>query len=148
MNNVNHEKHEALKHWFEDLTKQAHIQTAPAAPSISEVSNRNPTKQLAGDLMLIDVSLRQAGRDGKCGVIDFSIVTLAAELYCVQSAKIPLHAAEIREETKNLKYFQAYKVLNDTHFEPFVVESGGELGVRAQEIQEDLQSYHPIDGPK
>ncbi len=79
MNNVNHEKHEALKHWFEDLTKQAHIQTAPAAPSISEVSNRNPTKQLAGDLMLIDVSLRQAGRDGKCEVIDFSIVTPAAE---------------------------------------------------------------------
>ena len=63
MNNVNHEKHEALKHWFQDLTKQAHIQTAPA-PSISEVSKRNPTKQLAGDLMLIDVSLRQAGRDG------------------------------------------------------------------------------------
>jgi hypothetical protein len=133
MNNVNHEKHEALKHWFQDLTKQAHIQTAPA-PSISEVSKRNPTKQLAGDLMLIDVSLRQAGRDGKCGVIDFSIVTPAAESYCAQAAKIPLHAAKIREETKNLKYFQAYKALDDTHFEPFVVESGGELGVRAQEI--------------
>ena len=26
------------------------------------------------------------------------------------------------------------KALDDTHFEPFVVESGGELGVRAQEI--------------
>ena len=133
MNNVNHEKHEAPKHWFQDLTKQAHIQTAPA-PSISEVSKRNPTKQLAGDLMLIDVSLRQAGRDGKCGVIDFSIVTPAAESYCAQAAKIPLHAAKIREETKNLKYFQAYKALDDTHFEPFFVESGGELGVRAQEI--------------
>ena len=41
---------------------------------------------------------------------------------------------QIREETKNLKHFQAYKALDDTHFEPFVVESGGELGVRAQEI--------------
>ena len=84
--------------------------------------------------MLIDVSLRQAGRDGKCGVIDFSIVTPAAESYCAQAAKIPLHAAKTREETKNLKYFQAYKALDDTHFEPFVVESGGELGVRSQEI--------------
>ena len=56
MNSINHEKHEALKFWFQDLTKQAHIQTAPA-PSISEVSARNPTKQLAGDLMiLVDVS--------------------------------------------------------------------------------------------
>ena len=73
MNNVNHEKHEALKYWFQELAKQAHIQTAPAPP-ISEVSRRNPTKQLAGDLMLVDVSLRQAGRDGKCGVLDFSIV--------------------------------------------------------------------------
>ncbi len=82
--------------------------------------------------MLIDVSLRQAGRDGKCGVIDFSIVTPAAESYCAQAAKIPLHAAKTREETKKLKYFQAYKALDDTHFEPFVVESGGELGVRAQ----------------
>ena len=33
-----------------------------------------------------------------------------------------------------LKYFQAYKQLDDTHFEPFVVESGGELGGKAQEI--------------
>jgi hypothetical protein len=27
-----------------------------------------------------------------------------------------------------------YKALDDTHFEPFVVESEGELGVKAQEI--------------
>ena len=52
MNSINHEKHEALKFWFRDLTTQAHIQTAPAPP-ISEVSARNPTKQLAGDLMLL-----------------------------------------------------------------------------------------------
>ena len=37
--------------------------------------------------------------------------------------------AKIREETKFLKYF-----------EPLVVESGGELGVRAQYFQKDLQS--------
>ena len=55
MNSINHEKYEALKFWFQDLTKQAHIQT---------VSARNPTKQLAGDLMFVDVSLRQSGRDG------------------------------------------------------------------------------------
>ena len=71
MNNVNHEKHEALKFWFKDFAKQAHISTT-AAPPISEVSPRNPTKQLAGDLMLVDVSLRQPGRDGKCGVIDYA----------------------------------------------------------------------------
>ena len=71
MNNVNHEKHEALRFWFKDFAKQA----LPAA--ISEVSERNPTKQLAGDLMLVDVSLHQAGRDGKCGVIDFSIITIS-----------------------------------------------------------------------
>ena len=40
----------------------------------------------------------------------------------------------LREEAKTLKYFQAYKQLDDIHFEPFVVESGGELGDRAQEI--------------
>ena len=75
MNSINHKKHEALKFWFQDLTKQAHLQTAPAPP-ISEVSARNPTKQLAGDLMLVDVPLRQSGmEDGKCVVIDVSIVT-------------------------------------------------------------------------
>ena len=78
MNNVNHEKHEALKFWFKDFAKQAHISTT-AAPPIFGVSPQNSTKQLASDLMLVDVSLRQPGRDGKCGVIDFRIITLAAE---------------------------------------------------------------------
>ena len=82
--------------------------------------------------MLVDVSLRQPGRDGKCGVIDFSIVTPAAESYCAEAAKTPLYAANLREEAKILKYFQAYKQLDDTHFEPLVVESGGELGERAR----------------
>jgi hypothetical protein len=133
MNSIHHEKHEALRFWFKDFVKQAHIKTA-AAPNISEVSPRNPTKQLAGNLMLVDVSLRQAERDGKCGVIDFSIITPAAESYCAAAAKQPLHAAKIREESKILKYFQAYKNMDDIHFEPFVVESGGQLGVRAQEV--------------
>ena len=109
------------------------IKTA-AAPSISEVSPRNPTKQLAGALMLVDVSLCQAERDGKCGVIDFSIITPAAASYCAAAAKQPLHAAKIRDEAKILKYFQAYKNMDDIHFEPYVVESGGQLGVRAQEV--------------
>ena len=78
MNNVNHEKHEALKFWFKDFAKQAHI-SKTAAPPISEVSPQNPTKQLAGDLMLVDAYLCQPERNGKCGVIDFSIITLAAE---------------------------------------------------------------------
>ena len=133
MNNVNHEKHEALKFWFKDFAKQAHISTT-AAPPISEVSPKNPTKQLAGDLMLVDVSLRQPGRDGKCGVIDFSIITPAAESYCAEAAKKPLYASKLREDAKVTKYFQAYKNMDDIHFEPFVVESGGELGERAQEI--------------
>ena len=30
MNSINHEKPEALKFWFQDLSKQSHIQTAPA----------------------------------------------------------------------------------------------------------------------
>ena len=67
------------------------------------MSARNPTKQLAGDLMLVDVSLRQPGRDDKCGVIDFSIVTPAAESYCAETAKTPL-SANLREEAKLLKY--------------------------------------------
>ena len=84
--------------------------------------------------MLVDVSLRQPGRDGKCGVIDFSITTPAAESYCAEAAKKPLYAAKMREDAKITKYFQAYKNMDDIHFEPFVVESGGELGERAQEI--------------
>ena len=51
---------------------------------------QNPTKQLAGDLMLVDVFLRQPGHDGKCGVIvDFSIITPAVESYCAEAAKKP-----------------------------------------------------------
>ena len=133
MNNVNHQKHAALQQWFEDLCKQAHIQTTPAPP-ISEVSERNPTKQLAADIMLIDVSLRQPGRDGKSVAIDFSIVTPAAESYCKEAAKKPLHAAGLREIMKVTKYSQSYKDMGDIHFEPFVLESGGVFGVRAQEV--------------
>ena len=75
-----------MKHWFQewDLTKQAHIQTAPTTPAISEAFKRNPTKQLVGDLMLIVCHfVRQKG---------------AANV-----EKIPLHAAKTREEAKNLK---------------------------------------------
>ena len=75
--------------------------------------------------------VKQRERDGKYGVIDFSIITPAAESYCAAVAKQPFHAAKIREESKILKYFQAYKNMDDIHFEPFVVESGSQLGVRA-----------------
>ena len=100
--------------------------------------------------MLVDVSLRKAERDGKCGVIDFSIITPAAESYCAGAAKQPLHAAKIREDAKLLKYLQTCKSIDDIHFEPFVVESGGQLGERAQprSIQEDLQFNHPNYGTK
>ncbi len=142
MNNVNYRKHEALKHWFQDLTKQAHTQTAPA-PAISEASKRNPTKQLAGDLMLIDVPLRQTRR---CGVIDFSIVTPAAESYCAQAAKVPLLAAksEKRQNISNtFKRIRPWTTHTSSH--AFVVESGGEP--RKIFNSENLQSYHPINGP-
>ena len=49
------------------------------------------------NIMLIDVSLRELGRDGKSVAIDFSIVTPAAESYCKEAAKTPLHAAGFRE---------------------------------------------------
>ena len=55
--------------------------------------------------MLIDVSLR----DGQTVAIDFSVVSPAAESYCKQSAKEPLHAAALREATKIFKYARAYK---------------------------------------
>jgi hypothetical protein len=32
------------------------------------------------------------------------------------------------------KYFHAYKEMDEIHFEPFVFESGGVFGVRAQEV--------------
>jgi hypothetical protein len=133
MNNVNHRKPAALQQWFEDLCKQARIQTIPAPP-ISEALERNPTKQLAADIMLIDVSLRQPSRDGKSVVIDFIIVTPAAESYCKETAKQTLHAAGLRESIKVNKYSQSYKNMGDVQSEPFVLESGGVFGVRVQEV--------------
>jgi hypothetical protein len=99
MTSIHHQNHAAIQHWFEDLARQAHIQTTPAPP-ISDVSERNPTKQLAADLMLIDVSLREQNRDGGNVALDFSMVTSAAITYCGKSATIPLHAAEHREKAK------------------------------------------------
>ena len=95
---------------------------------------QNPTKPLAADLMLIDVSLKELGRDGQSVAIDFSVVTPAAETYCEKSAKVPLHAAGLRETTKIAKYARAYKEMDNTHFEPFVIESGGVFGERAQHV--------------
>ena len=66
--------------------------------------------------------------------IDFSIVTPAAESYCKEAARKPLHAAGLREVLKVNKYSAAYKEMDDIHFEPFVLESGGVFGERAQEV--------------
>ena len=55
--------------------------------------------------------------------IDFSVVSPAAESYCKQSAKEPLHAAALREATKISKYARAYKAMDNIHFKPLVLES-------------------------
>ena len=133
MTSIHHQNHAAIQHWFEDLARQAHIQTTPAPP-ISDVSERNPTKQLAADLMLIDVSLREPNKDGGNVALDFSMVTSAATTYCGKSATIPLHAAEHREKAKLQKYADAYKDKHNIHFIPVVFESGGAFGEKAQDI--------------
>ena len=133
MTSIHHQNHAAIQQWFEDLTRQAHIQTTPAPP-ISDVSERNPTKQLAADLMLIDVSLRGPDKDGGNVALDFSVVTPAAMTYCAKSATIPLHAAELRERAKIQKYAEAYKEKLNIHFIPVVFESGGAFGEKAQDV--------------
>ena len=77
MTSIHHQNHAAIQQWFEDLARQAHIQTTPP---ISDVLERNPTKQLAADLMLIDVLLREptAGKDCDNVALDVSMVTSAA----------------------------------------------------------------------
>ena len=133
MTSIHHRNHAAIQQWFEDLARQAHISTTPAPP-ISDVSERNPTKQLAADLMLIDVSLREPGKDGGNVALDFSMVTSAAATYCGKSAKVSLHAAALREKAKMLKYADAYKEKHNIHFIPVVFESGGAFGEKAQEV--------------
>ena len=125
----------AIQQWFEDLTRQAHIATTPAPP-ISDVSERNPTKQLTADPMLIDVSLRETGKDGGNVALDFSMVTSAAATYCGKSAKASLHAASLREKAKMLKYADAYKEKHNIHFISVVFESGGVFGkgAKAQDV--------------
>jgi hypothetical protein len=133
MTSIHHQNHAAIQQWFEDLTRQAHIQTTPAPP-ISDVSERNPTKQVAADLMLIDVSLRGPDKDGGNVALDFSVVTPAAMTYCGKSATSPLHAAEQRERAKIQKYAEAYKEKLNIHFIPVVFESGGAFGEKALDV--------------
>ena len=130
---IHHQNHAAIQQWFEDLTRQAHIQTTPEPP-ISDVSERNPTKQLAADLTLIDVSLRGPDKDGGNVALDFSVVTPAAMTYCGKSATFPLHAAERRERAKIQKYAEAYKEKRNIDFIPVVFESGGAFGEKAQDV--------------
>jgi hypothetical protein len=63
------------------------------------------------------------------------MVNVASALYHLQQNHTALRQRKYHFMLLKLYYFQAYKALDDTHFEPFVVvESGGELGVRTQEI--------------
>jgi len=133
MTSIHRQNHAAIQHWFEDLARQAHIQTTPAPP-ISDVSEQTPTKQVAADLMLIDVSLREATKDGDNVALDFSMVTSAAMSYCGKSSTTPLHAAGLREKAKIQKYADAYKVKHNIHFIPVVFESGGVFGEKAQDV--------------
>ncbi len=64
MTSIHHQNHAAIQH----------IQTTPAPP-ISDVSERIPTKQLAPDHMLIDVSLQGPNKDGGNVALDFIMVT-------------------------------------------------------------------------
>ena len=114
MTSIHHRNHLAIQQWFEDLARQAHISTTPAPP-IFDVSECNPTKQLAADLMLIDVSFREPGKDGGNVALNFSMVTAT---YCGKSAKVSLHAAALREKAKMLKYADAYKEKHNIHFIP------------------------------
>ncbi len=69
---------EALKNWFQDLTKQANKHpNSTGTGYIRSIQTKQYKAACGGDLMLIDVSLREAEKDGKCRVIDFSIVTPA-----------------------------------------------------------------------
>ncbi len=60
---------------------------------------------------------------GKVRLSDFSILAPAAESYCKEAARKPMHAAGLQEVMKVNKYSQSYKDMDDIHFEPFVLES-------------------------
>jgi hypothetical protein len=77
---------------------------------------------------------RIGDQQGKSVTVDFIIVTPAAESYCKEAARKPLYAAELREVMKINKYSQSCKDMDDIHCKPFVLESGGVFGVRAQEV--------------
>ena len=92
---------------------------------ISKVSPRNPTKQLASDFLLVDVSLQDKVKDGDFCVIDFSIVTPATESYCEEELTTPLYTAKLKKEREKFnKYASEYRITT-THFEPSVIECGG-----------------------
>ena len=80
------------------------------------------------------MSLQDKGKDGECCVIDFSIVTPAAETYCQEASTTPLYTAKLKETEKIRKYAGEYKAQGNTYFEPFVLESGGVLGECAQNV--------------
>ena len=110
-----------------------HIAKTPAPP-ISETNLQNPTKPLAADLLLIDVSLVEMVRLWLSILVQLLHPARRNHIYCKQSAKEPLHAAALCEATKISKYARAYKEIDNIHFEPFVLESGGVFGERARHV--------------
>ena len=72
----------------------------------------NPTKQLADGFLLVDVSLQDKGKEGEYCVIDFSIITSAAESYCEETT---IHSKAEGEKKIN-KYASEYKEQDNTHF--------------------------------
>ena len=105
--------------------------------------------QLAGDLMLVDVSLRQPGRDGKCGVIDFIIVTPAAESYCAEAARTTAICCKPQRRVKTAQILSSRQaVRRHTLWAVCCREWRRTRGKGPGNVQEDLQSYHPSNGTK
>ncbi len=72
------------------------------------------------------------------------MVNPAVQSYCEQAARLPLSIMQKSEEnkvTKNIYNRMYYKAMGDIsliiniiHFEPFVIESGGQFGEKAQQV--------------
>ena len=96
------------------------------------LSEKNSTKQLAADVMLIDVLLWKPGRDGKSVAIDFSILTSAAESYCKDTTACG-GTSRGPKGKYILTVIQGYGRRTLQTFR-VVLESGSVFGMRAQEV--------------
>ena len=66
-----------------------------------------------------------------------SVLLPLRQTYCDQAARVPLHTAKLKTK-KVRKYASAYKEQDNTHFEPFALESKGEFDKRATEVFKKL----------